>query len=164
MWMILCFGGIFVLSSCQEGTDAGSEEVVCEPFGHWRAVESRAAGDCAPDRTPESMVTLEIGKLDMAEQDALWSFELARGGVRLESCSGVPSTDHCRIEITCSGGDDEDELDFALTVNLTKEGSLTGSNVLTLHPAEGDECQAEFTLEGEQVSPLELESSLPEEG
>lgn len=160
---ISCFMGIYALCGCQgQGNDAASEhdEAVCAPSGRWQAVEERVGGDCGPDRLPESMITIDVSELDMTEEDALWRLEVTRGDRRLESCSGVPSENQCRIEITCSSGNlGEDRASYALNINLTGEGDLSGSNILTLAPVEGDECQANFSLEGEFVSPPEIESA-----
>jgi hypothetical protein len=109
---------------------------------------------------PAESVTIELEELDTldgSDEAAAWQFEVARDGVRLESCSGVLSEDRCRIEIACRRDIDDRKSDYALTLELNELGAVEGSSVLTFAFERGETCQAEFRLDGERVSPLELE-------
>lgn len=167
VWTLYLVGALMVFSCRGSEPDtqdpqeqqADVQDIRCTPAGHWRIQEQRVGGSCVPDRVPGQSIVLDVEELEMTEQGQLWRFELTRGDEPLETCSGVPSDDRCAVELTCSGGMGEEEAQYALTLELSPSGSLSGSGVLTLRSPEGDECQAELTLEGEQVSPAELERS-----
>lgn len=154
VWM-MGLGAMLTLS-CRSG-ESGIQESTCSPAGHWLAQEERVGGDCLPDRAPEESVVLDVEGLDMTEGSRVWRFDLTRGDGRLESCSGTPSENQCRLEMTCEGDINEERVDYVLTLDLTPSGALSGSSILTLSGTPADECRARFGLRGERVSPLELE-------
>lgn len=154
---IVALAALF-LCSCRSGEPI--EESTCSLAGHWRAHEERVGGDCLPDRATASSVVFDMSELDMTEEGSLWKLDLSRGGTSLESCSGVPSDDRCRLEMTCSATLDGGRIDYAFSLEFAGTGALSGSNVLTFITDDGEECQAHFTLAGERVSPEELEGTL----
>ena len=97
-------------------------------------------------------VDIEVDERDMSAGDDMWPLRVSRAGKPFRSCSGVPSDDHCGLEITCSGDMGDDRLSYALTLELGETGTLEGSSVVTVTGESGGACQAQFQLEGEHVS------------
>ena len=101
-------------------------------------------------------MVLDVTKLEMTEQGSLWGIHVSRDGQKLESCSGTTG-DACRFEITCDRTVDDQRIDYAIAIEVTEAGNLSGSNVLTLTSGGGEKCEAHFILDGERISPRELE-------
>lgn len=130
----------------------------CVATGHWRAREERIGGICPSDRLLESVVVLDLEELYRTDRGARWRVEMSRRDRDVVCSHEEPGADECRWRIHCESElPERARLDYELSIELTPQGALSGSNVVTW--SEGDsngDCEARFLLEGERVSPLEL--------